>query len=63
MTILSKLVHSTKLLSTRSLSTSLPISNAATVVSNTPVQSPTDAKGIFYYIVFQKKKNLFMLFL
>ena len=39
MAILSKLVYSTQLKATRALSTSLPTSNAATVVSNTLQQS------------------------
>ena len=45
MTMLSKLVYSTQLNATRALSTSSPIANAATVVSNTTMQTPVDAKG------------------
>lgn len=45
MAILSKLVHSTQLTATRALSSSLPVANAATVVSNTALQTPTDIKA------------------
>jgi len=45
MAILSKLVYSTQLNATRALSTSLPNANAATVVSNTTMQTPIDAKA------------------
>jgi len=46
MAILSKLVHSSsQIVATRALSTSLLNSNAATVVSNTTIQTPLDAKA------------------
>ena len=46
MAILSKLVHSTQLTATRALSSTLPVANAATVVSNTALQTPTDIKAV-----------------
>lgn len=44
MAILSKLVSSTQLTTTRALSSTLPVANAATVVSNA-LQTPTDIKA------------------
>lgn len=45
MAILSKLVHSTQLTATRALSSSLPLANAATVITPPTLQTPNDIKA------------------